>query len=103
MTFKIQQKQKKSNPLAAVAAGVVIGAGAAVAGAAILKDKNKREKIKKVANQMKVHVDNLQKVAKDKLAESEIKAAKSENEVKKKAEEYIDATQKELDELKKNL
>lgn len=49
MTNQIQKKivRKKSNinPVAAVVTGLVIGAGAAVAGAIVLNDKNNRQKI----------------------------------------------------------
>jgi len=49
MTNQIQKKQvhKKSNinPVAAAVTGLIVGAGAAVAGAIVLNDKNNRQKI----------------------------------------------------------
>ena len=46
--MKNQDKEKNINPVAAIATGVVIGAGVAAAGAALLQDKKNREKVKKV-------------------------------------------------------
>ena len=40
-------KKKEFNPVVAAVAGVVVGAGVAVAGAVALSDKKNREKVKK--------------------------------------------------------
>lgn len=70
MKNKDEEKQTKSNPLAAVATGVVIGASVAAAGAAILQDKKNRDKVKKVVKDVKKQVsgymEDMQKKADEK-------------------------------------
>ena len=102
-----QEKQRKSNPLAAVATGVVIGAGVAAAGAAILQDKKNREKVKKVVKDVKKHVsvymEDVQKKANEKKEEGKEKITEGKEELKKKTEESIDSAQDTLGKAKKNL
>jgi len=72
MTKQIQKKKinKKSgvNPVAAAFTGLIIGAGAAVAGAIVLNDKNNREKIATavtdVNNNVKKTMDKAEKKVK---------------------------------------
>ncbi|KKP28563.1 MAG: hypothetical protein UR15_C0025G0012 [Parcubacteria group bacterium GW2011_GWA2_31_28] len=71
MLNNIHKERKKSiNPIAAGVTGAVIGAGAAVAGAVILKDKKNRENIKKVLNKVKdttsEYMKDMRSSAKDK-------------------------------------
>ena len=102
-----QEKQKKSNPLAAVATGVVIGAGVTTAGAALLKDKKNREKVKKVVkdvkNQMSGYMEDMQKKANEKKEEGKVKVTEGKDVLKKKAEKSIDSAQDTLEETKRNL
>jgi uncharacterized membrane-anchored protein YhcB (DUF1043 family) len=53
------KNDKKSgiNPVAAAVTGAVIGAGAVVAGAIAMKDKNNQEKVEKVVNDTKEKFD----------------------------------------------
>ena len=75
--MKIRNKEKSINPVAAIATGVVIGAGAAIAGSAILKDKKKQEKVKKVIKGVKSQVtgymEDMQKMADEKINEGKEK------------------------------
>jgi len=107
MKNKNQEKQTKSNPFAAVATGVVIGAGVAAAGTAILQDKRNREKVKKVVNDVKkqvsVYMEDMQKMAQEKKEEGTEKVQEGKKELKKKTEESIDSVQDTLEETKKNL
>lgn len=72
MTNQIQKKEvdKKSgiNPVAAAVTGLIVGAGAVVAGAIVLNDKNNREKISTavtdVNNNVKKKMDKAEKKVK---------------------------------------
>ncbi len=72
MTNQIQKKEvdKKSgiNPVAAAVTGLIVGAGAVVAGAIVLNDKNNREKIAiavtDVNNNVKKTMDKAEKKVK---------------------------------------
>jgi len=102
-----QENQNKSNPLAAVATGVVIGASVTAASAAYLKDKKNRDKVKKVVkdvkNQMSGYIEDIQKKANKKKEEGKEKVTEGKEILKKKAEESIDSAQDTIDETKKNL
>lgn len=94
--MQYQDKEKNINPVAAVATGIVIGAGAAIAGAAILRDKKNQTKVKKVLKEVKSqvagYVEDSQKALHEKKEEGEEKAAQSKEELKKVA----DSTKKVL-------
>ncbi len=91
-------KKKEFNPVVAAVAGVVVGAGVAVAGAVALSDKKNREKVKKtLANakdQAMGYVEDVQKQAEDKKGEIEEKLAKGKEKVKK----ALNATKDSLNE-----
>jgi len=64
----IDKKQNKKNKLAVFAgvSGAVVGAGAAIAGAFVLKDKKNRDKVKKVLTNVKGQAKNyLKKINKN--------------------------------------
>jgi hypothetical protein len=88
---KTQNRGKDSvNPIVAGVTGAVIGAGIAVAGAAVvLNDKKSREKVKgvlsNVKNQVVGYMEDMQKQAQDKKTEVKEKIAESEKTVKKTA------------------
>lgn len=107
MKNKDQEIHTKSNTLSAVATCVVIGAGVVAASAAILQDRKKREKIKKVVKNVKRHVtgymNDIQKKADEKNKEEKIKANENKEVLKNKVEKSIDAVQDTLEETKKNL
>lgn len=82
------------NPVAAAVAGAVVGAGVAVAGAAVLSNKKNREKIGKALNnarnQAVDYVEGIKKQAKKKkddveakLTEGKVKVAKVTKSVRK--------------------
>ncbi len=101
------EKQNNSNPLAAVATGVVIGAGVAAAGAAILHDKKNREKVTKVVKdvtkQMSGYLEDMQKKANEKTEEGKQSVIQGNEVVKTKAKESLDSAQDSLEAAKKNL
>lgn len=108
MKNKNQEKQAESNPLPAVTTGIVIGASIAAAGvAAILQDKNKREKVKKVVKDVKKqvtgYVEDIKKKAEEKIEEGKEKVTEEKEELKHKAKKSIDSTQDVLKETKKDL
>jgi hypothetical protein len=98
--MKNKNQEKQNNSLGAVATGVVIGAGVAAAGAAILHDKKNREKVKKVVKDVKKQVsgymEDIQKRGNEKKEEGK-------DVLKKKTEESIDSAQNTLEDAKKNL
>lgn len=91
-----QDKRKNINPVAAMATGIVIGAGAAIAGAAVLRDKKNQTKVKKVMKDVKSQVagylEDSQKAIHEKKEAGEEKVAQSKEELKKVA----DSTKKVL-------
>jgi uncharacterized membrane protein YgaE (UPF0421/DUF939 family) len=86
---KKQDKGKSSvNSVVAGVTGAVIGAGIAVAGAAVvLNDKKNREKVKKVLTSVKKqaigYMEGVQKQTQDKKDEVEEKLAEGKEKVKK--------------------
>ena len=103
MKDKNQHKEKNINPLAAVSAGVVIGAGAAIAGAAVLKDKKTQERVKSVVKEIKKqmtgYVEDIQKTVDVKKDEGKEKLT----EAKKELEEVTDSTKNTLKDTKKSI
>jgi uncharacterized membrane protein YgaE (UPF0421/DUF939 family) len=92
MTNQNQKKQDKRkgsvNSVVAGVTGAVIGAGIAVAGAAVvLNDKKNREKVKKVLTNVKKqaigYMEGVQKQAQDKKGEVEEKLVEGKEKVKK--------------------
>jgi hypothetical protein len=89
----LDKKTKRVNPVAGVVAGLVIGAGAAVAGVVALKDEKNRKKVKDafktVKGQAKEYLDDLQKTARQeekkivKLADQKKKEVKITKTIKK--------------------
>ncbi len=88
------------NPVAAAVAGAVVGAGVAVAGAAVLSNKKNREKIGKalnnVRNQAVDYVEGMKKQAEDKkdevetkLTEGKVKMAKVTKSVRKSLDHAV--------------
>lgn len=102
-----ERKHERINPAAAVATGIVIGASAAVVGAAIMKNEKSRNAIKKlskdVKNHMTEHMEDFGRKAKKKAEESKAKIDEANNEVKKKTVASIDSVQDKLEEVKENL
>jgi hypothetical protein len=92
--MKNQDKEKGINPVAAVATGIIIGAGAALAGAAVLSDKKNQDKAKKVIkdvkNQLSGHMENMQKTVDKKKDEGKEKIAQSKQELKEIADSTKD-------------
>ena len=107
MNNKNEEKQTKSNPLAAVATGIVIGAGVATAGAVILKDKKNREKVKNAVNDVKKqvsgYIEDAQKKAIEEKENRMDKVTEGKEELKKKAEASINSAQGTLEAAKKSL
>jgi len=97
---KTQHKRKDSvNPMVAGVTGAVIGAGIAVAGAAvILNDKKNRQNIKKVLTQVKDqavgYMEDMQSRTQDKKSDVEKKFAKGEKTVKKVVNPAYDSLQR---------
>lgn len=91
MTNPNQKKQDEKkggiNPVTVAITGAVIGAGVAVAGAVILKDKKNREKVKQaftnVKDQAVGYMEDMQKEVKDKKGEVEEKLAEGKEKVGK--------------------
>ena len=92
MTNQNQKKQDKRkgsvNSVVAGVTGAVIGAGIAVAGAAVvLNDKKNREKVKKVLTNVKKqaisYMEGVQKQAQDKKGDVEEKLVEGKEKVKK--------------------
>lgn len=98
---KQQQNNPKISPVVASVTGAVVGATVAVAGTVALKDKKRREKIKKifntVKNQARSYIGDLQEVTEDNVQEildkgqKEMHAAKDKlpYALKEKVEENI--------------
>jgi phosphotransferase system glucose/maltose/N-acetylglucosamine-specific IIC component len=56
MTAQKKRNQRKGvNPIFAAVTGAMVGAGAAIAGAVVLKDKKNRDKVKKALTSAKDH------------------------------------------------
>lgn len=109
MTNQIQKKQTLEkggiNPIAAAVAGMVIGAGAAVAGAVVLSDEKNRKNIKKamtnVKNKAEDYVENKKMHAQDKRAEVEKKIGESKEKIEKVVTKTKDSLRHEAkDEMK---
>lgn len=107
MNNKGDEKQTNSNSLAAVATGIVIGAGVAAAGAVILNDKKNREKVKNavkdVKKQVSGYIEDAQKKAIEEKGKRIDKVTEGKEELKKKAEASINSAQGTLEEAKKSL
>lgn len=101
--MKNQNDEKTINPAAALATGVVIGAGAAIAGAVMLKDKKNQAKMKKamnnVKNQFSDHIEQLQKTVHEKKDKGEEKITKGKEELK----EVTNSTKNTLKDKEKNI
>ena len=71
MTNQVQKKQVNKNsginPVAAAVTGLIVGAGAAVAGAIVLNDKNNREKITTAVTDVNNHVQETMDKAEKKV------------------------------------
>jgi hypothetical protein len=104
--MKNQDKEKNINPVAAIATGVVIGAGAALAGAAVLSDKKNQEKIKKVIKDVKKQVigyaEDTQKNASNKKDEGKEKITQGKEDLKKIADSTKDILKDEGKRLSKS-
>jgi gas vesicle protein len=107
MKDKKQNTEKSTSPLAALATGVVIGAGVAVAGAVALNDKKNREKVikvvKDVKNQVSGYMDDMQKTANQKKDEGKETVTQSKKEVKKATKSSIDSAEDKLEDIKKSI
>ncbi len=109
MTDQNQKKQDKRkgniNPVAVAITGAVIGAGVAVAGAVILKDKKNREKVKQaftnVKDQAVEYIEDMQKEAKDKKGKVEKKLAEGKEKVGKITSSVKDSFQHAVKDAKK--
>lgn len=82
MINKIKKgKTTHVRPVVAAVTGAVIGAGVAIAGAAVMKDEKNREKAKKALNSVKgkaaEYIEDLQKQTQDQKAKAEDKLAES--------------------------
>lgn len=99
MTDFVKKEKKGTNPVAAVVAGAVVGAGLAVAGSVLLKDKKSRDKVKKVLDnvkdQAKGYIDTVQKQVEEKkdVVEKKVEVGKK---VVKKVDDTADAVKKTL-------
>jgi len=92
--MKDTKNQKKTvSPMAAAITGAVIGAGAAVAGAAALKNEKTRAQAKKALTQVKNkavdYMESLQKDAEGKKEEAENNLKKGTAKVKKIAQSGV--------------
>ncbi len=100
----IQKKKQSINPAAAVATGAILGAGAVLAGK-ILNDKKNREKVTKVANEIKSqvtgYIEDMQKVADKKKTDGKEKLIQGKKELKKVTESSLDSTQDKSADVKK--
>jgi gas vesicle protein len=93
MAEQNQKKQTKGksgfNPVAVAVTGAVVGAGVVVAGAAALKDKKNREKVKEVLTNIKDqaidYMEDMQKRTQDKNDKAEKKLDEGKGKVKKVA------------------
>lgn len=87
MTNSNQNKKGGVNPVFAAVTGAVVGAGAAVAGAFVLKDKKNRDKVKKVLTNVKDQaVGYMEKVGEEAKKDAGIiskKAAATKRKIKK--------------------
>lgn len=103
MANQIQKKQTVEkggiSPLAAAVAGMVVGAGVAVAGAVALRDEKNRKNIKKamtnVKNQAEDYVKNKKMHAQDKRAEVEKRIGGSKEKIEKAVVETKDSLRHE--------
>lgn len=64
---KIQNSGSGVNPVMAAVAGVVVGAGIAVAGAVVMSDKKNQAKVKEVANNLKDQFNDKKDDVKEKV------------------------------------
>lgn len=87
MDEKKQNGKAGINPLAVGVAGAVIGAGVAVAGTAVFKNKKNREKVKNLLvnakGQAREYIEDLRSSTKDKKKNVEEKLTNGKKEVKK--------------------
>ncbi len=86
MINKIKKgKATHVRPVVAAITGAVIGAGVAIAGAAVMKDEKNREKAKKAFNNVKgqaaEYIEDLQKQTQDQKAKAEDKLADSKKQL----------------------
>jgi gas vesicle protein len=86
MTDQKKQENVSISPAAAAVTGAVVGAGIALAGAAMLKDEKNRKKVKDVLSNVKSHavdyMENIQKSADDKKGEIQDKLEDGKKEIK---------------------
>lgn len=84
-----QREERKSgfNPVTVGVTAAIVGAGIAVAGAVVLKDKKNREKVKQVLTNVKDqavgYVEDIQKQAEDKKEQIKEKLVEGEEKVEK--------------------
>jgi gas vesicle protein len=87
------------NPAIAAIIGATVGAGVAIAGATILADEKKRNKVKKVIDQVKTHamdyVENLKKQTNEKKTEVKKQATKTIADSKQKIKKAVDSALEE--------
>ncbi len=92
-TMTNDKRKGSISPVAAAVTGAVIGAGAAVAGAAILRDEKNRAKVEKTLNKVKDqargYIKKLEKSARQAQEEAESKNAQGKREVKEMVKKLI--------------
>jgi uncharacterized membrane-anchored protein YhcB (DUF1043 family) len=71
------QKTGGVNPIAAAVAGVVVGAGAVLAGAVAMTDKNNQAKVKEIVTNVKNDADKKRDEIEKDLAKGKAKAKKA--------------------------
>jgi gas vesicle protein len=91
---------KGINPVAAAVTGAIIGAGAVVAGAIVMSDKNNQKKVEKVVNDAKEKIRGYKAGLEEKSQAVKDDAKVKIEQVSGKVQEMIDVAKEPLEETK---
>lgn len=88
------------NPVAAAFTGAIIGAGAVVAGAIVMSDKNNQKKVEKVVNDAKDKIRGYKEGLEERSHEVKEDAKEKIDQVSSKVQELIEVAKEPLVEIK---